>query len=518
MRFVEHPLIRKETLQSRLYQEAILGRAVKTDLLCVLPTGLGKTPIAIVLTAHRMEKFPDSKILILAPTKPLIEQHLKSFRNTINLPENEFVLLTGMIKPEERMKLYEQGKLIFATPQTIKNDLESERISLSKVSLIVFDEAHHSIGDYAYPYIARKYLEEGENPRILGLTASPGGTKEKIREICKNLGIKSVEIRTEEDQDVRPYVKRKEIEWVRIDLPESFKEIRKYLEKAYYDRLSQLRKFGITKPIKIISKKDLLGFQQKLQEKIREGRRKYFWGVSLVSQAIKIEHSLGLLETQGIKPLEEYFRKLRSEDTRSARNLIRDKNISQAMLLTEELFSKGSKHPKVSRLCEVVEQQLKAKKNSKIIVFANYRNTVKELVNILRGVENARPIEFMGQREGFTQKEQKRRLNEFKSGEYNILVTTSVGEEGIHVAEADIAIFYEPVPSEIRQVQRRGRVGRTKLGKVIILITKKTRDEAYYWTSVRKERVMKRTLYEMRGKDLEEFEGKKKGQLKLEDF
>ncbi|NIQ18127.1 MAG: DEAD/DEAH box helicase family protein, partial [Candidatus Aenigmarchaeota archaeon] len=104
------------------------------------------------------------------------------------------------------------SKIIFATPQTVENDLKNNRLNISKFSLVVFDEAHHSIGDYAYPYIAKVYLENARNPRILGLTASPGGTKEKIKEIMKNLGIKSVEIRTEEDFDVAPWVKKKQIE------------------------------------------------------------------------------------------------------------------------------------------------------------------------------------------------------------------------------------------------------------------------------------------------------------------
>ncbi|UCC91620.1 MAG: DEAD/DEAH box helicase family protein, partial [Candidatus Aenigmatarchaeota archaeon] len=187
MAYVEHPLIRKDSLESRLYQEAILGRAVENDLLCVLPTGLGKTPIAIVLSVFRLEKYPDSKIMVLAPTKPLIEQHQNSFMEMIDLPEKEFVLLTGMVKPSEREESYRSSKFIFATPQTVENDLKNRRLDLSDFSLVVFDEAHHSIGDYAYPYIANVYLSKARNPRILGLSASPGGTKEKIREIMKNL-------------------------------------------------------------------------------------------------------------------------------------------------------------------------------------------------------------------------------------------------------------------------------------------------------------------------------------------
>jgi Fanconi anemia group M protein len=498
MKFVEHPLIKKNAIESRLYQEMILGRAVNNDLLIVLPTGLGKTPVALVLSVHRLEKFPGSKVLVMAPTKPLAEQHFNSFRGAINLPEEDFVLVTGMSKPEARMEMYSKAKVIFATPQTIQNDLNKGRVSLSDFSLVVFDEAHHSIGDYAYPYIAKVYAEQAKNKRIVGLTASPGGTKAKIKEIMDNLGIKQVEIRTEKDFDVEPWVKEKQVEWVYVNLPEAFLEISTCLKTAYTNRLEKLRKIGFNKPVGIISKRDLLNLQQQLIASPSRDFKK-FWGVSLVSQAIKIEHALGLLETQGITSLWNYFRKLSSDKAKSSKSVLKDKNIGKAMKLAEELEKKGQKHPKIAKLSEIVSKQLRSKPDSRIILFANYREMVRELVRVLANVENARPGEFMGQKEGMSQNEQKLRIDEFREGKYNILVTTSIGEEGIHVADADLAIFYEPVASEIRSIQRRGRVGRTNVGKVIILIAKGTRDEAYYWTAQKKEGIMKRTLYEMKG-------------------
>ncbi len=512
MKFVEHSLIRKGSLESRMYQEAILGRAAESNLLCVLPTGLGKTPIAIVLSVFRLEKYPDSKILVMAPTKPLIEQHLNSFRKVINLPENDFVLLTGMVKPDEREESYKESKIIFATPQTVENDLKNKRLDLAKFSLVVFDEAHHSIGDYAYPYIAKAYLENSRNPRILGLTASPGGTKEKIKEIMGNLGIEKVEIRTEEDFDVAPFVKKKQVQWVHVELPQTFFNISESLRRAYEYRLKSLKRLGFTKPIRLVNKRDLLGLQKKFAASTSSQTK--FWGVSLVSQAIKAEHALSLVETQGIRSLETYFKKLRSEKARSSKSLLKDRNVKKAMYLAGELYEEGFEHPKITKLREIVNKQLEEDVNSKIIVFANYRNMVREIVRMLSEVKSAEPIEFMGQREGLTQKEQKKRISEFREGKYNILVTTSVGEEGIDIPEMELAIFYEPVPSEIRSIQRRGRVGRTKLGKIMILMTKRTRDEAYYWTAHKKEKLMKKTLYKMKGED----SPKKKGQLKLKDF
>ena len=79
-------------------------------------------------------------------------------------------------------------------------------------------------------------------------------------------------------------------------------------------------------------------------------------------------------------------------------------------------------------------------------------------------------------------------------GLYQVLISTSVAEEGIDIPSVDQVILYEPVPSEIRMIQRRGRTGRKTEGQMTVLITKGTRDEAYYYSSIHKERKMKNQL------------------------
>ena len=496
--FVEHPLIRPGLLQSRLYQQRILGRAVDENLLVVLPTGLGKTPIAIMLAAHRLRSYPDSSILVLSPTRPLTNQHFSSFRKFLKIDEGQFQAVTGEIKPKERSRLYRTKKILFATPQTIRNDIENGTISMADFSLLVVDEAHHSIGGYAYPYIAKRYIGEARNPRILALSASPGATQEKIREICGNLGVRAVDIRTEVDSDVRPYVQEKEIEYVRVELPQSFMEIRKLVGDVYFSKLEHLRKFGVTKPLKFVTKKDLLAMQGEFMGKVKSGNKAAFGAVSIVTQCIKLEHAMGLLETQGIKPLEEYWEKLASDESKASKIISNDEKIKRAVGLTEKLFGKGSKHPKISKLCSIAEGELQKEPNSRIIVFANYRTSVEEIVKSLGCVMNARPVAFVGQKEGVTQKHQIETVRKFRDGECNILVATSVGEEGLDIPSANLAIFYEPVPSPLRAIQRRGRVGRASIGRVVMLMTAGTRDEGYHWTAHNREKRMKSILRGMK--------------------
>src|SRR4030042_1162972 len=287
MPYVNHPLIVEDSMESRPYQEAILGTAVKNHTLCVLPTGLGKTNVAILLAAHRLEKYPGSRILVMAPTRPLVNQHHKVFGRSMRIPQEEMVAVTGFIKPEERESLYRK-KLVFATPQVIENDLRNGILSLKDFSLLVIDEAHHSIGGYAYPYVAKLYLQQSRFPRILALTASPGGTVEKIKEIKDNLGIEQVEIRTDEDHEVKDWVMEKQSEWEYVELPESFLRVKRYLDEAIEERAKKLQGMGaLRKPRP--SRKDFLELQAKAQEYIRKGQQSAFGISSIVAQAIKLE-------------------------------------------------------------------------------------------------------------------------------------------------------------------------------------------------------------------------------------
>ena len=498
MQYVTHPLIKTETLEAREYQSNIVKQALNKNLLCVLPTGLGKTPIAIMLAAHRLEQFPESRILVLAPTKPLTAQNCNAFKKFLDIGEKDFQIVTGATPAQNREGFYRTKSLIFATPQTIENDIKNSVISLNEFSLLVIDEAHHSIGKYSYPHIAEKYLKESEHPRILALTASPGATKEKIDEIYRSLGIEIAEIKTERDSDVSPYVQERDTEWVGVELPGSFVQIKKLIDEAYYERIGKLKRMGLRKPVRAVGRKDLLALQQALFKLASRGEKTAFWAVSAVSQAIKLDHALGLLETQGISSLENYWKKLVHEKSKGSQSIVADSNISKAMHLTDALYEAGSRHPKMSRLCSIVSQQLGSGSESKIIIFANYRETVKEIVSILENMDNARPVMLIGQKAGLTQKAQIESIRRFDEGEHNILVGTSISEEGLHLGSADIAIFYEPVPSEIRSIQRRGRVGRTKVGKIIILYTKRTRDEAYMWAAHHKEKRMKSLMHDMR--------------------
>jgi len=220
-----------------------------------------------------------------------------------------------------------------------------------------------------------------------------------------------------------------------------------------------------------------------------------------VVSAVKIEYAIELLETQDLYSLIDYLNKISKSKKRTDTMIVKDPRFSEIMSSLEILKERKVKHPKMIKLKEVVLELVKNNPRIRIIVFANYRNTVDKINKMLR--ENSLNSEiFIGQAnkegKGLKQEQQIELLRRFGSDEFNVLVSTSIGEEGLDVPAVDYVIFYEPVPSEIRTIQRRGRVGRQVAGKIIFLITKDTRDEAYYWTAFHKERKMKGILYDMK--------------------
>ncbi len=498
--YIDHPLIKPFTIERRLYQELILATAVKGNTLVVLPTGLGKTAIAIMLSALRIEKY-NGRVIFLAPTKPLCMQHCSTFQKSLLFSAKEFSVITGEISPEKRRIRY-GSRFIFTTPQTLLNDLLSNKTTLSDVCLIIFDEAHRATGRYPYVMLAKLYMQSAKNPLILALTASPGDSSEKIEEIKKNLFIKYIEARDEKSFDVGPYIKRKKIKWVRITLPQEFKEVKRWLEDILREHLRTVKSLGAIESanLKEITKKDLLDLQKNITKEIatNNANRVTYSAMVHVTACLKIYHALELLETQGVSALCKYLERLEKQKSKAVKMLVEDVKFRSTMIKARYL-SKKMEHPKLEKLKEIVESYLKRDKGSKIIIFCQYRDSIDRIIGELKKIENAKPVRFVGQAtrndsRGMKQKEQLEIINKFREGIYNILVASSVAEEGLDIPEVNLVIFYEPVPSAIRSIQRKGRTGRIASGDIIILVTKETRDEAYYWSAYYKERRMKEIL------------------------
>ncbi len=522
MAFVTHKLVKPETIEARLYQEVLVSRIIeKGNSLVVAPTALGKTIVAVMLAAYVLEKTPQKKALFLAPTKPLVVQHEKSFKKFLNFDENEIVSITGTTGIKEREKLYKEKKIINATPQTIENDLLNGKINLKDFGLVIYDEAHRAVGDYAYVFVNLQFQKQNPEALVLALTASPGSEEEHIQDVCRNLAIKNIEIKETTDMDVKDYVNEIEIDWVKVDLPQEFLKIKNYLEEFQKSQLKTLKNLGfaITENKKYYNKFRLLEMQSNIRKRlISHGRTQpsLYFAASKCAAMLKVSHAEELIETQGIGALKNYFEKLEEEahrgKSKAARAIVADDEIKQAIQLTKKLFEQNVQHPKYAELKKIVLRQLREQPESKILVFNHYRDSIKEVVEFLQnnndellknGDNPIKATKFIGQatkgdEKGMSQKLQQGVLEELKDGTHNVLVCSSVAEEGLDIPSVELVVFFEPVPSDIRTIQRRGRTGRFGKGKAIILMAKNTRDEAFYWTSRHKEKKMKETLHSMK--------------------
>jgi ERCC4-related helicase len=461
----------------------------------------------LLVAVERLSKHPGKKALILAPTRPLVLQHSGFFEKHYPDKKARSVFLTGEVAPEARESDFESASLVFATPEVIRNDVSAGRYSLSDVCLVVFDEAHRCVRDYAYSDVAAAYKLQATEPLILGLTASPSARKSRVQEICDKLAIANVETRTEKDEDVTDYVKDVSIEWERLPLPPAYKAVTNTLRSSLDTRLDKLRAMHQLPNGVKIGKRMLLELGEKLHNSLRRGGGGALYGaVQLQAQSMSLLHAIDLLETQGAYGANKFLTKLDTAKTRSARGLARDPKIIEAQELCAELTAVP--HPKENRLREIVLEDLKANSHAKLIVFTQFRDTVETITDNLNQLDGVQAVRFVGQASrseedlGLSQGEQMQILEEFRDGKYNVLVTTSIGEEGLHVPDVDHVVFYEAVPSEIRMIQRRGRTGRTRQGKTTVLMTEGTVDEAYYWTSKRKEEQMHRYLATVKKKGL----------------
>jgi len=485
-----------KNFKPRLYQENIVHTSLTKNTLVVLPTGLGKTSIAMMLAVYRLNNFKNSKILFLAPSKPLVAQHMKSFKNHVEAKMNIF---TGEVKPELRKGLYEENEIIFSTPQTVANDISGKRINLQDFSLLILDEVHKCVGNYDYVLIAKEFMRQSQYPRILGLTASPGSEKIKIDEIRKNAFIEEIEIRNNEDPDVKPYVQEVKIDWIKIDLPLKFLEIKKFLDDSLKERLKRLAGWGLIGSSQTeVGKGQLLDLQAKIHGKLARGEKDLrLWdGISLATQCIKINHAIELLESQGVGSLYKYIKNIfetaEKSNVKATKNLVKDINFKSAYTLCRSLYEEGIEHPKLEELRKIVSNEVVNDK-IKVIVFTQYRDSAKLIEREINSL-NIKSKMFVGQQKkegsGMSQKEQIKLIEDFKENKFNVLISTNIGEEGLDIPEVDLVVFYEPIPSSIRSIQRKGRTGRQSKGKIIILMAKNTRDETYHWTALNKEKKM----------------------------
>ena len=563
--YIIHPLIYERSIESRAYQKNIAESAFDKNALVILPTSLGKTIIAIMLTARTLYTYRRKRVMVVAPTRPLVLQHMKSFFSVLKLSQDKIAEITGKTPPLPRTAIWNNRdiRLVFATPEVVRNDLQDNRLSLNDFSLLVIDEAHRAVKDYAYTTIASQYVNQSEYPVILAMTASPGSDAKRIHDVCKNLFIEHIEYRTEEDMDVKPYINSINVNWQWVSLNSEYYYIRSILKDMLNDKLRWLFQHGFLRKrggIRWIFKRDLIDIGAEIRYNLElsqeETRASLYFALMQQSLALTLLYCVELIESQGAASLRAFLDRIEKDSNtfssnsnnirgrgsgKTQKSLINDPRIKEIRTLINTL---KIEHPKVKYLIEILRGKMQEQfvkqhqqslvqtddnddnninnKNHKVkkfdhsnsiinttipteyndtmgaIIFTQYRDTARHIVDILNS-NNITASRFVGQAKkegdiGMKQEEQAQMLEAFRRGEFSVLVATSIAEEGLDIPEVDLVIFYEPIPSEIRYIQRRGRTGRRSSGSVIILAAKDTIDERHLNASKRRIEKMNQTL------------------------
>lgn len=519
----------------RDYQYNIVQRAFYDNLLVALPTGLGKTFIASTVMLNFLRWFPDSRIVFMAPTKPLVAQQIKACCSITGLPTDKVAILLDKTR-KNRDEIWASKQVFFTTPQLVENDLTSGLVDPKSISLLVIDEAHRAKGRYAYNNVTQYLNRFNRSFRVLALTATPASDVEGVQQIITNLLISKVELRTETSIDLLKYMKNKRVERRNIDRSPVIAELVDLLctgIEPVLELANDRNIYAVKDPSRINHFQCMEASQRIIMDPtMSEGLKwlNYFMLqlLGVVGQCFR------RLNIYGVRSFYSYFNdksvefttkwnKKKSTNKMNA-EFYSSEPIKACLLKAQELCADPAfvSHPKV----EVVIEELKeffavSTDDSKVIIFTEFRESALELVQTLAlvGGPALKPHIFIGQAKekdkfddqkyaasltklkkklaqfkeqqaqavknrptdrssseeaqskGMNQKMQKEVIHEFKKGTYNILVATSIGEEGLDIGEVDLIVCFDSTGSPIKNVQRMGRTGRKREGKVLLLFS-----------------------------------------------
>jgi len=497
IRYVNHPLVREDTIEDRKYQRRFVERALEANTLAVLPTALGKTVIAELVAAELLHRYPGCRVLLMAPTKPLVLQHRDSVIKHLRLGEDEVAAVTGETAGRPDVWGNPKVRLVTATPQSVWNDVRRGLVRLEEYALLVFDECHRSRSRYAYTRLAEEYVRSCPHPLILALTASPGSEEEKVVEVVRNLWIEQVVWMSEDDEEVARYIPGVKVGWVRVKLPAEYERIRSHIRGMVESLVRELQRSGLLRmPVEAVNRKVLVALMNRLRAEIDAGvKGPNIHHMTVLSAILSLYHAQELIESQHVHSLRLYLDEISRSELRSHRVIASTPEFRNLVKMAAQCTAD---HSKVDALASALEAHFAEKPDDRVLIFANIRATAEVLAERLRE-RGYRAALFIGRAAGkqgprMSQEEQMETLKAFREGAHNILVATSVGEEGLDIPECGLVVFYEPAVSGIRYIQRRGRTGRKLPGKAVILVTDGTVDEYYFREGYRRARRMDKVL------------------------
>ena len=485
----------------RDYQYSIVARGLYHNMLVALPTGLGKTFIAATIMLNWFRWTATAQIVFVAPTKPLVSQQVKACFEIAGIPRSATTMLTGGTSPGLRAEDWQSKRVFFMTPQTLINDLKTGICDPKRLVLLVVDEAHRATGGYAYVEVVKFVKRFNTSFRVLALTATPGASIESVQEVIDGLDISRVEIRTEESLDIRQYVHSRKIETVLFDNSDEIVMVMDLFSKALQpvlDKLTGVNAYWTRDPMTLTPYGCTQARQRWFASDAGRKAPASLKGMvmSIFNLLASLSHAIEMLKFHGIGPfyhkLLAFRNNLHSDGKKGNKygNQINTSQQFQTMMSRVQIWINTPDfvgHPKLDYLQSVVMNHFldagegrgaSDPSSTRIMVFSHYRDSAEEIARVLkRNDPMIRPHVFVGQAstkgsEGMDQKTQLDIVSKFKSGIYNILVATSIGEEGLDIGEVDLIVCYDASASPIRMLQRMGRTGRKRAGNIVVTLMK----------------------------------------------
>ncbi|XP_041809701.1 Fanconi anemia group M protein isoform X2 [Chelmon rostratus] len=512
----------------REYQLKMSEAALYQNTLVCLPTGLGKTFIASVVMYNFYRWYPSGKIVFMAPTKPLVAQQIEACYKVMGIPQAHMAELTGSTAAKQRQDVWRAKRVFFLTPQVMVNDLSRETCPAQQVKCVVIDEAHKALGNHAYCQVIRQLGSQTLQFRILALSATPGGDSKSVQSVISNLLISHIELRSDDSPDIQAHSHQRSVDKVVVPLGDVLSVYQaRYLQvlEKFMSRLVQNRVMA-HKDLRTLTKYQLIlardQFRKNPPPNIKGPQQGMLEGDFAL--CISLYHGYELLMQMGLRSLFFYIQGIMDgsrEMSRARNELQRTPTFMDLYNEMEAMFVKPSagpdepfiySHPKLEKLEEVVLQHFRLwaesladnngsgpqEEATRVMIFSSFRESVQEIAAMLnRHAPLIRVMTFMGQAsagkgvKGFTQKEQLEVVHRFRQGGFNTLVSTCVGEEGLDIGEVDLIVCFDAQKNPIRLVQRMGRTGRKRQGRIVVVLAEGREERTYNQSQSNKRSVYK---------------------------
>ncbi|NWW67111.1 FANCM protein, partial [Ifrita kowaldi] len=504
-------------LPVRPYQERMAGAALLANTLVCLPTGLGKTFVAAVVMYNFYRWFPSGKVLSLML----------------------FLLFPGGTQALGRRELWNTKRVFFLTPQIMVNDLSRGTCPAVEIKCLVIDEAHKALGNHAYCQVVRELSKYTNQFRVLALSATPGSDTKAVQQVISNLLIAQIEVCAEDSPEIQPYSHERQVEKIVVPLGEELVEFQNTYIKVLETFAGRLIKVGVLsrRDIPSLTKYQIILARDQYRKNPSAQHAGIHQGIieGDFALCISLYHGYELLLQMGIRSLFIYLWGIMDGSkglSRTKTELGRNEDFMELYQQLRDLFSdtavapeNGSvckstavlekkkefvySHPKLKKLEEIVIEHFKSWKkgyedrsesspgDTRVMIFSSFRDSVQEIAEMLARLSPAvRAMTFVGHSsgkstKGFTQKEQLEVVRRFREGGYNTLVSTCVGEEGLDIGEVDLIVCFDAQRSPVRLVQRMGRTGRRRHGRIVVILAQGREERTYNQSQCNKRSIHK---------------------------